>query len=97
MARILGLDEHMINLYAMQSNRKKGTNYTEIEQMKRFLSTAMEHELTKKQRKYVVGYFIDGKKMKQLADENNVSESNVSKIIKRAINTLKARSIYLNL
>lgn len=97
MPRSLALDDFAIALASMQGYEKKGSNQEIRNQMKRFVAVALQNELTEKQRYYLNGYYIQGKTMKHLAQENGVSESNVSKIIKRAINTLKARSVYLNL
>lgn len=97
MAKSLTLDDFMIKLASVQEFEKRGSNKASVNRMHSFMRAAIERELTEKQRQYLIGYYIDGKKMRELAYENGVSESNVSKIIKRAINTLKARSVYLNI
>lgn len=97
MAKTLYLDDFLIKLASVQNYEKRGSNKASIERMQSFMKTAIQRELTEKQRQYLIGYYIDGKKMRELAVENGVSESNVSKIIKRAISTLKARSVYLNI
>lgn len=97
MPRSLTIDDFVIRLASMQEYERGGHNREKRKQMKRFAAIAMQNELTEKQKYYLRGYYVEGKKMKELARENGVCESNVSKIIRRAVNTLKARSIYLDL
>lgn len=97
MAKNLALDDFTFNIASLQQYKTGADNSAKIGRMKRFIAKAMECELTEKQKYYLTGYYINGKKMRELAAEKGVSEANVSKIIKRAIGRLKAMSAYLSL
>ena len=97
MAKRLSLDEFTLGLAGMKQYGEKGSNKEKIEKMRKFIAKAVEVELTENEKKYLLGYYIGGRKMRELAEENEVSVPNVSKTIKRAVNKLRARSIYLDL
>lgn len=97
MPKKLTLDDFMLNIASVRRYNEQGDNRDKIGIMKSFLNKAFESELTDKQKRYLAGYYFDGKTMRELAGQFGVSESNISKTIKRAISTLKARSVYLNL
>ncbi len=97
MAKRLSLDEFTLGLAGMRKYGERGSNKSSIEKMRRFIAKAIDAELTENEKKYLLGYYIGGSKMRELAEENNVSVPNVSQTIKRAVNKLRARSIYLDL
>lgn len=97
MAKKLMLDDYLLDIAGAKQYACGGDNGDRISLMKRFLKKAFERELTEKQKKYLAGYYFDGKTMRELAGQFGVCESNISKTIKRAVSTLKARSVYLNL
>ncbi len=97
MPRRLTLDDMLINSVSARKYNEGESNRNNIAVMKRFVKKAFDSELTDKQKRYLTGYFFDGKTMRELGEQFGVSESNISKTIKRAISTLKARSVYLNL
>ncbi|MCQ4023178.1 MULTISPECIES: sigma-70 family RNA polymerase sigma factor [unclassified Ruminococcus] len=97
MPKRLTLDDFMLNIASIRQYNSGGDNSSKISIMKSFLKKAFEQELTDKQKRYLAGYYFDGKTMRELGECFGVSESNISKTIKRAISTLKARSVYLDL
>ena len=97
MAKKLSLDEFTIGLAGMKKYGERGSNRSTIEKMQKFISRAIDIELTENEKKYLIGYYIGGNKMHELAAENNVSVANVSKTIRRALNKLRARSVYIDL
>lgn len=52
--------------------------------LQRCVKTALETELTDKQRQYYLMYFQEGKTMEQIAKEFGVSKSTVSRTVRRA-------------
>ena len=97
MAKKLMLDDYMLELVSARQYGFGGDNKDRISRMKSFLKKAFDSELTEKQKKYISGYFFEGKTMRELAGEYGVCESNISKTIKRAVSTLNARSVYLKI
>lgn len=97
MSRKLALDEIVISTEGMRKFNEGETNRSQILRMKTYLKTAIRLELTEKQRRYLLGYYSSGKTMAQLGRENGVSESDISKTIKRALTRLKSCTAYLNL
>lgn len=94
MSRLIKLDEFTDNLYSVKAYQRGDDNRDDIERMKNFLRIAIPAELTEKQRLCICGYFLENRKMKDLAAELDISPSAVSRIIKRAINTLQKRTVY---
>lgn len=84
------------SLYSFKkyNNGCRNNNNSDIEKMRIFLKKALSVELTSRQKICVTSYFLENKKMWQIAQELNITTSAVSRHIKRAINTLKKRSIY---
>lgn len=70
------------------------TNRTQLAGMKQLLSRAMDTELTEKQRYCMQSYFLEGKKMYEIASELGVNPSTVTRHIKRAKNRLKRIARY---
>ncbi len=94
--RIVKLDDFSDSLYSFKKFKTGSTNYNDIAKMKSFLNIAIKNELTERQKLCIVKYFLENKKMKDIAIELDISKSAVSRHIKRGITVLKKRSIYLN-
>lgn len=60
-----------------------GPRLSRSQQMQR-LQRVIDHELTDKQRRAILGYYIRQKTMPQLAEEFGVSKSTVCRTIQRA-------------
>ena len=60
------------------------TNDDQIARLKKNLQYAIEYDLTDKQRKYLVAYYFEGKKQREIAHEFGVNKSVVSRTISRA-------------
>lgn len=65
------------------------TNESEIKKMKKVLNNAIINNLTERQRYCICNYYLDGKKMKTIAEELNVSPSTVTRHIQSAVKNLK--------
>ena len=64
------------------------TNDCEIVKMKKVLNQAM-NSLTERQRYCICNYYLNGKKMKTIAEELNINPSTVTRHIKSAKRNLK--------
>lgn len=95
MSRMLALDECIISAEGMRRFKEGESNRPQIMRMKNYLKTAIKNELTEKQRRYLLGYYGSGKTMAQLGRENGVTESDISKTIKRALTRLRKSTAYL--
>ena len=74
-----------------------GTNRAERERMKRILFRAIKNELTDRQRDCIVMYYLDGMKMKDIAQALHLSKSTVTRHIQSATRKLrKIASYYSN-
>lgn len=85
------LSEENSDLIAFQLYNHGSTNRPERERMKRILTRAIKHGLTERQRVCVTMYYLEGKRMKNIAGELGLSKSTVSRHIKAA--TFKLRRI----
>ncbi|MBQ5347490.1 MAG: sigma-70 family RNA polymerase sigma factor [Ruminococcus sp.] len=65
------------------------TNNAEIEKMKNILRNAIASSLTERQRYCICRYYLDGIKMKKIAEELNIYPSTVSRHIDSAKRNLK--------
>ncbi len=82
--RVINFTDRNKDLIAMQCFNTRGTNKKTIEKMKSVLYTAIEFELTDRQKDCLIKYYVEGKKMKQIASELNVTPSTVTRHIKAA-------------
>lgn len=80
------------NLYQRNSG---STNERERIRMKRFISRAVKHCLTARQQQCLLMYYVDGKKMKDIAVELNLSASTVSRHISTAIRKIKKLKVLM--
>lgn len=92
--RALSLDRFTDGLYSLKEFNARQDNRAEVVRMKAFMAKAINAELTQRQKQCLYAYYFEGKKMKDIAQELEVSTSAVSRHIKRAIARLRARSIY---
>ncbi len=76
------------NYYSSGDNSKK------IEKMRKALETAIEAELTDRQRLMVTEFYFNGKNVTQIAKEYNLSKSTVSRHITRSKERLKSALKY---
>lgn len=93
--------EEMLDYLSYISAKSGATNKDERLKMAEFIRTAMQIELTQRQRRCITEYYINGKSLKEIANELGLSsQSTVSYHISRGIKKIKKRveyySIYLN-
>lgn len=84
--RLESLSEAMVYSQYCQQH---GDNKERIEKMKKHLYTAIKQELTQRQSYCIIEYYLNGRKMKSVAEELGISSSVVSRHISRGINKLK--------
>ena len=95
--KVFTLDNFADNLYSYKKYHKDTNgNVSDIEKMKIFLNKAITTELTPRQKLCVTSYFLENKKMKDIALDLHISKSAVSRHIKRGITVLQKRSIYFD-
>ena len=75
-----------IGEYASTSNR----------QIIKFLREIINDDLTKTQKQYIIMYYMNNKKIHEIAEEFGVNKSTVSRTIKRARNRIYERLKYTN-
>lgn len=74
---------------------QQGTsNRLERERMKQILTRAIRHELTDRQRDCITMYYLEGKKMKDIAQELHLSKSTVTRHIQSATRKLQKVASY---
>lgn len=90
-------DEENKDLIAYALYQQGASNRPERERMKRILTRAIRHELTDRQRECVTMYYLEGMKMKDIADRLGLSNSTVTRHIQSATRKLrKVASYYQN-
>lgn len=88
------LDEENSDLISYSISLSGADNRPQIERMKRILMRAIRHELTDRQRECVTMYYLEGKKMKDIADAMCLSKSTVSRHIQSAMRKLRKVASY---
>lgn len=68
---------------ATEQYARNGDNSAYINHLKRLLRRAIDEELTECQRAAVCGFYYDGKSVTQMAIEQGVNKSTVSRNLKR--------------
>ena len=63
-----------------------GDNFAELSRVKRILPIVLEECVTEKERRYIMAYFVERKKVSEIAQEFGVNQSSVSRGIKRGLN-----------
>lgn len=73
------------------------TNNNERQKYKNFLLKTINNILTPNQKEYIIEYYFFNMKMKDIAEQNNINISTVSKTIKRGTEKIKKlANIYFN-
>lgn len=72
----------------MRPTRYEGPRLPPRVQWKR-LRSAMEYELTEKQRRVLEDYYLRGKRISEIARENGLNKSTVSRHLARAVEKLQ--------
>ena len=87
--------EEMLDYLSYLSEKGGATNRSERIKMVKFIKTAMQIELTERQRQCVTEYYINSKSLKEIANELGLSsESTVSYHICRGLEKIKKRVEY---
>lgn len=77
-------DTYVFDALSFDKYHSGSSNHLERRRKLEFVYKAMKNELTPYQFQCLKEYYIDGKKMKQIADERGVHPSTVTRIIRRA-------------
>ena len=88
------LDDENRDLIAYSLYQHGSDNRPERERMKRILTRAIRHELTDRQRDCVTMYYLEGMKMKDIADAMHLSKSTVTRHIQSATRKLRKVASY---
>lgn len=88
------LDEENADLIAYSLSLHGADNRPERARMKRIMMRAIRHELTDRQRECVTLYYLEGMKMKDIADALCLSKSTVSRHIQSAMRKLRKVASY---
>ena len=88
------LDDENSDLIAYSLYLHGSDNRPERERMKRILSRAIKHELTDRQRDCVTMYYLEGMKMKDIAQAMHLSRSTVTRHIQSATRKLRKVASY---
>jgi len=87
--------EGLSDLLKSIDNAEISDNSLSRERMKKFIRTAINEGLTKKQREVVRLIYIDGLKQKDAAKLLNMSPSGVSELKKRALARMKKYAVFM--
>lgn len=88
-------DDHVFEEASFLAFRSSGeTNLRDKQRMKAILSKAIRNELTVNQRICLVEYYLNGKKMKDIAELLSLNPSTVSRHIRRAREKLRRIADY---
>ena len=90
----LYLDDNTAPLISYYLAQRGGDNRPELSRMRRILRRAILHELTDRQRDCLTLYYLEGMKMKDIAEAMELSKSTVSRHIKWATAKLKKIADY---
>lgn len=63
--------------------------------MMKILKTALQNELTQRQRECINMYYMENRKVKEISDIMSIKPSTVYKHLKTGLNALKKASLYL--
>ncbi|MGN0452861.1 MAG: RNA polymerase sigma factor [Ruminococcus sp.] len=90
----LRTDEFLLDLAAYRKYQCGDTNCEKRKKMKKILYQALESELTDKQRVCIEEYYLNGKKMREIAEAHSLNPSTVTRHIKRATEKLRHIASY---
>ena len=88
------LDEENADLIAYSISLQRADNRPQLERMKRIMLRAIRHELTDRQRDCVCMYYLEGMKMKEIAEAMHLSKSTVTRHIQSAMRKLRKVASY---
>lgn len=88
------LDNENSDMIAYSLYLQGSSNRPERERMKKILTRAICHELTDRQRDCVMMYYLEGMKMKDIAQVMNLSRSTVTRHIQSATRKLRKVASY---
>ena len=77
------MDDFALPSYETPTNQKRREKYLD------FTLKSVSEILTPSQRSYILSYYIDNQKMKEIAEENSVNVATVSRTIKRGLDRIK--------
>lgn len=92
--RTYSLDQLTQELSYQRFCESGNDNREEIKRMKIYISKAIKHELTQKQRYCLCEYYLHQRTMTDIANELSISQPAVTKHIKRAVEKLKRQTVY---
>lgn len=88
------LDENNSDIIAFSLYQQGSSNRMERERMKAILTRAIRRELTDRQRDCITMYYLEGMKMKDIADALHLSRSTVTRHIQSATRKLRRVASY---
>ena len=88
------LDDTNSDLIAFSLYQQGSSNRMERERMKAILTRAIRRELTDRQRDCITMYYLEGMKMKDIADALHLSRSTVTRHIQSATRKLRRVASY---
>lgn len=88
------LDEENSDIIAYSLYQHGSGNRPERERMKKILTRAIRHELTERQRDCIMMYYLEGLKMKDIAEALHLSKSTVTRHIQSATRKLRKVASY---
>lgn len=85
-AKIVHYDDINFNYLDFNSflGKKRNSNSAELNKMKKLIFNVVSSELTDRQRECFMQYFLNGLKMKEIAENQGVAPSTVTRHIKSA-------------
>lgn len=88
------LDDNNSDIIAYSLYQQGSSNRMERERMKAILTHAIRRELTERQRDCITMYYLEGMKMKDIADVLHLSRSTVTRHIQSATRKLRRVASY---
>ena len=88
------LDDENSDIIAYTLYQQGSSNRPERERMKKILIRAIRHELTERQRDCITKYYLEGMKMKDIAQAMHLSRSTVTRHIQSATRKLRKVASY---
>lgn len=88
------LDDHNSDIIAFSLYQQGSSNRMERERMKAILARAIRRELTDRQRDCITMYYLEGMKMRDIAQTMRLSKSTVTRHIQSATRKLQRIASY---
>lgn len=95
MSRNISFDS-LDGVLSMREFKNCSTNSYARNKMKKIMLSALEKEVTERQRQMLAEYFYNGKNISQIAKIYGINKSTVSRTISRALNNLRKIAYYYN-